>query len=73
MTNHTLVPEHKKLDKEESEKVLKKYNISKKQLPKIKSDDISIEKFQCEIDDIIEITRKSQIYGDLKFYRLVVR
>jgi len=73
MVSHILIPEHKKLSSEEAEKILGKYNISKKQLPKIRINDAALEGIQCEAGDLIEITRKSEIYGDLKFYRVIVR
>ena len=59
--------------KEEAEKILLKYNISRKQLPRVKINDAAIENLQCEIGDVIEITRKSEIYGDIKFYRVVTK
>jgi DNA-directed RNA polymerase subunit H len=73
MANHILIPEHKKLSSEEAEKILNKYNVSKKQLPRIKINDVAIENLQCEVGDLVEIIRKSEIYGDLKFYRVVIR
>jgi len=66
---HVLQPIHTKLKPEESEKILKKLNISLMQLPKIKITDPSIPS-DCEVSDIIKIERKSD--GKSVFYYRVV-
>jgi len=71
MASHVLVPEHKKMAKEEAEKILLKYNISRKQLPKIKANDPAILKFEPKKGDIIEIIRESPTTGKSLFYRVV--
>ena len=73
MIEHALTPEHKKLDKEETEKILEKYNVSKRQLPRIKANDAGIKGLECSPGDMVEVTRKSEIYGNIKFYRIVAR
>lgn len=70
--NHILIPKHTKLSKEASEEVLKKYNISKKQLPKIFKKDPAISNLDVEKGDIIEINRDSPTCGKSIFYRVVV-
>ena len=69
---HVLVPDHKKLTEEETEKILSKYNISGKQLPAILESDPAIQDLNAKLGDIIEIARKSPISGEAKFYRVVV-
>lgn len=64
---HILQPKHIKLSEKESEKVLKKYNLSKSQLPKILSTDSALPE-GCTPGDIIKIERK----GKKPFYRVVV-
>ena len=68
---HILIPEHRKLSKEEAEEILKKYNISKKQLPKILKKDKAIEHLDPKNGDIIEIKRESPTAGKSFFYRKV--
>jgi len=69
---HEYVPEHIKLSEEESEELLKKINISKKQLPRILKEDPSIAKFDVKKGDIIKIIRKSPTIGKSEFYRVVI-
>jgi len=72
MVKHILVPEHKKLSDEETEKLLKKYNLSRKQLPRIKLDDPAIIELNPERGDIIKIIRDSPTTGKSFFYRVVL-
>jgi DNA-directed RNA polymerase subunit H (RpoH/RPB5) len=72
MIKHILVPEHKKLNEDESEKILKKYNVSKKQLPRISIKDPAINELDPKRGDIIEIIRESPTIGKSHFYRVVV-
>ena len=67
---HILQPKHSKIKKEEAEKLLDEFNISKAQLPKITSEDPGLPE-KCEIGDIIKIERK---FGDKTsvYYRVVV-
>jgi len=67
-----LIPQHKKLNDEEAEKILKKYNVSKKQLPRIRSDDPAIVDMNPERGDMIEIIRNSPTTGKSSFYRVVI-
>jgi len=72
ITKHVLVPIHIKLDEKEAEELLKKYNISKNQLPKIRIDDPAIRNLNVKPGDIIKIIRKSPTAGESIFYRVVV-
>ncbi len=67
---HILQPKQTKLSKDEIEKLLKQYNISLVQLPKIKISDPSLPE-NCNIGDIIKIERitdgKKAVY-----YRVIV-
>jgi len=63
-TMHILQPKHTKLNKKEEEELLKKLNLSKVQLPKIISSDISLPE-GCVIGDVIKIERKE---GDKTFF-----
>ena|SRR3989338_10942560 len=69
---HFLVPEHTKLNDAEKIKLLEKYNISIKQLPKIRLDDPSIKSLGIKAGDIIKILRKSPTVKETEFFRVVV-
>jgi DNA-directed RNA polymerase subunit H len=69
---HILVPKHERLEQEEKKQILEKYNVSIKQLPKIKRKDPAIKDMDVEVGDVIKITRKSPTYGKFEFYRVVI-
>jgi len=67
---HALQPKHVKLKKDEVEELVKKFNISISQLPKILSTDPSMPE-GCQKGDIVKIERKfdEKIFS---YYRVVV-
>jgi DNA-directed RNA polymerase subunit H len=67
---HILQPKHSRLKKEEVDALLKKFNISLSQLPKISVSDPAIPE-GCSRGDVIKIERK---YDDkiFPYYRVVV-
>ena len=69
---HFLVPEHVKLTDEQKEEVLKKYNVSAGQLPRILIDDPAIVELNLKSGDVIIIKRKSLITDEADYYRVVV-
>ena len=69
---HMLVPEHTLLTEEEAAAVLKKYNITPGQLPKIKTSDVVVKQMGAKPGDILKITRKSLTAGMAVAYRLVI-
>jgi DNA-directed RNA polymerase subunit H len=72
VSEHVLVPEHKKLTKEERATLLDKYHVTIKELPKILDTDAAIAHLNVSSGDIIHITRKSQTAGTAVYYRVVV-
>ena len=77
MLEHQLVPEHRLLSEEESERVLKALRITKDQLPKIRRSDPVIqvlERIGGPIDEgrIIKVIRVSGTAGVSEAYRLVI-
>lgn len=70
--DNELVPKHEILSKEEEEELLKKYNTTKKHLPKILATDPIVKLIGAKKGDIIRITRKSPIAGEYYYYRVVV-
>ena len=69
---HILIPKHLKLSESQKEKLLEKYNISTKELPRILKTDAAIASLGVKPGDVIKITRDSQTAGEALFYRVVV-
>ncbi len=67
---HILQPKHSKLNEKEVQEILKKFNISKSQLPKILSNDTALPE-GCVIGDIVKIERNEGDKVNL-YYRVVV-
>ena len=72
ITQHTLVPKHKKLSEKDKEQLLKKHNLSFYSLPKILKADPAIVALDVKAGDIIKIERKSLTAGVAYYYRVVV-
>ncbi len=70
---HELVPEHIILSEEEKEELLKRYNISLHQLPKILVNDPVVKAIGAKEGDVIKIIRKSPVAGKTVYYRVVVK
>lgn len=68
---HILQPKHSKLSEKESEELLKKFNISKSQLPKILLSDAALPP-NCSVGDAIKIDRNSPDGKIIHYYRVVV-
>jgi len=69
---HILIPKHSKLSGSQKEKLLEKYNISMKELPRILKTDSAITSLDSRPGDVIKIVRKSQTASEAVFYRVVV-
>ncbi len=69
---HNLVPRHEVLQDEELEILLRAYNITKGQLPKILVNDPVIKKIKAKVGDVVKITRESRTAGKSVVYRVVV-
>ena len=67
---HILQPKHVKLNEKEVEELLKKFNVSKSQLPKIISTDSSLPE-NTNVGDIIKIERKEEDKTNI-YFRVVV-
>ena len=72
VTKHVLVPKHKKLSEREAQELLKKLNISFKQLPKIFINDPAIKHLNPKVGDIIKIERISPTSKKTVYYRGVI-
>ena len=69
---HELVPKHRIMSEKEVEELLKKYGITKKELPKILDTDPVVKALGAKVGDVLEITRKGDL-GESKYYRVVVK
>lgn len=69
---HILVPKHSKISEKQKEELLKKYNISMKELPKIYKNDPAIKHLDTKPGDVIMIVRESATRGEAVFYRGVI-
>jgi len=69
---HIIIPRHSQLSDSQKEKLLEKYNISEKELPRIFKSDPGIISLNSKPGDVIKITRKSQTASEAVFYRVVV-
>lgn len=73
VNNHIYQPKHEILSKDESEAILKKFNVRTNQLPYIMASDKGLEELDIRPGDIIKITRKSPTAGESVYYRYVVQ
>ena len=72
ITQHFLVPQHIKLTEEQKKELLKKFNISIKQLPMIKKNDPAIKDLLVVPNDVILVRRKSPTTKETDYYRVIV-
>jgi len=72
LAEHILVPKHEVLGEEEVKEVLKKYGITKNELPKILKSDSALNDLNVNVSDVIKITRKSHTVGVSLYYREVI-
>ena len=66
------MPLHEILDEEETSLILKKYGITKEQLPKILKDDPVVKAIAAKEGQVLRISRRSRTAGESVYYRLVV-
>ncbi len=69
---HKWVPRARVLSQEEKEKLLKEYNITEFQLPKILKSDPMVKALGAKVGDVIEIVRDSPTAGKTVYYRVVI-
>lgn len=72
VTDHVAVPEHRKMDEDEVEELLEKYDTKEEKLPKIERTDAAIKGLDAEVGDVIEIVRDSPTAGETTYYREVI-
>jgi len=67
---HILQPKHTKLNEKDAQELLKKYNISKSQVPKILITNAALPE-GCNVGDLIKIERAEDDKINI-YYRVVV-
>jgi len=72
VSNHVLVPKHEKCSETEKKAILKKYNLTIADLPKISINDAAIVDMNLEPGDMVKIVRDSATAGKSIFYRIVI-
>lgn len=72
VTSHYLVPKQTKLSESEVKKLLEKYNITIKELPKMLLTDSALDNLDVKPGDVIKIHRHSEIAGETTYYRGVI-
>jgi DNA-directed RNA polymerase subunit H len=73
LLEHELVPEHIILSEEGAEKVLERYHVTKRQLPKLKLSDPVVKQIKAKVGDIVKIVRNSQTAGEAVAYKVVIK
>jgi len=73
IVEHTQVPNHKVLTKEESNTVLNEYCARKRDMPLILTTDPIARFYNMKPDEICRITRPSTLTVEVPFYRIVVK
>jgi len=73
ITKHELVPEHILLNENEKDRLLKKYGITLRQLPRILVTDPVVKILNGKPGDIVKIIRKSPTAGETVYHRVIVR
>jgi DNA-directed RNA polymerase subunit H (RpoH/RPB5) len=70
--DHESVPEHRKMEEDEVEEVLDRFEAEKEDLPKIERTDAALKQMDVEVGDVIEIKRSSPTAGKTTYYRQVI-
>jgi len=70
--DHVLALEHSKASEKEVKELLAKYQITKREFPKIAKSDPAIRDMNLEEGSIVKIKRKSLTAGEAYFFREVV-
>ncbi len=71
VSKHQLVPKHSKLSDAEKQKLLERYGVSIRELPRITRKDSAISRLSAKAGDVIKIERVSRTAGLSHYYRVV--
>lgn len=70
--NHVNVPLHVIVPEEDVKELLKRYNIVREQLPKIRNNDPACKVINAAPGNVVRVTRRSPTAGVATAYRLVI-
>ncbi|ORD94575.1 RPAB1 [Enterospora canceri] len=70
-TLHYLVPKQRIMAEDESQQLLKRLKCNKEDLPVMLKSDIIARYLGGEVEDIVEINRRSKTAGESKYYRVI--
>ncbi len=70
--NHVNVPLHVILPEDEVKELLKRYNIVREQLPKIRNNDPACRVIDAKPGQVVKVVRRSPTAGTAIAYRLVI-
>lgn len=69
---HSYIPKHEVLSAEELEKLISEKNLNPEKLPLIFMADPGIAHLEVKPGDVIKITRKNRVIGEVLYFRKVV-
>jgi DNA-directed RNA polymerase subunit H len=73
VNDHKLVPAHRIIEDEAKKKLLEKYKIKLKNLPKISIKDPVVKTLKdAKVGDVVEIKRSSTTAGEAIYYRVII-
>jgi DNA-directed RNA polymerase I, II, and III subunit RPABC1 len=71
ITHHEIVPQHILLTQEEADMILKQYQTTRTQLPKLLTTDPVAKYYGMKAGDICKIIRQSPMTGESYYYRIL--
>ena len=71
ITNHEIVPKHILLTHEEVDMILKQYQTTRAQLPKLLTTDPVAKYYGMKAGDVCKIIRQSPMTGESYYYRIL--
>jgi len=69
---HTYIPKHETVSADDLEKLIFEQNIMPEKLPFIFVADPGIAHLEVKVGDVIKITRKNRVIGEVIYYRKVI-
>lgn len=73
LIEHGFIPKHEILKADKVSKLLNRYKIDAKKIPRILSMDVVVKALDAKVGDVIKIERGNKTAGVAAYYRIVVR
>lgn len=67
-----IVPKQEIMNKEDKKKLLDEFNISLKQLPRMRQTDPVVKILKAKKGDVLRISRNDPVIGEYFYYRVVI-